>query len=100
MRLEDAVNASQIWAARGYDETGKCVCSVAVYPDKVMWLKGFGGAWAKEWVLMTDEDRTSVANLSFRPFGPKPEDQIEQEIVDALKEINAGSDDDELPLSD
>lgn len=93
MKLEDAVNASQIWAARGYDENGKCVVSIAYYGEKLMWLTGFGGNWAKGWEVMSDEDKESIKNLDFRPFGAKPEDQIEEEIKEAITEIIKDEDD-------
>jgi len=93
MKLEEAINASQIQAARGYDDNGQCVVSVAYYGDALMWLKGFGGNWAKNWETITDEDRDDLKLLSFAPSGPKPESQLEQETLEALTAIHEDEDD-------
>ena len=87
MRLRAAINASQVAAARGYTSDGKCVCSVAFYDDQIMMLRGFGGDWDKKWSAISEEDQKKIDTLDFRPFGPKPADQIEQEIKDAITEI-------------
>lgn len=93
MTLEEAINASLIYAARGYDDKGQCVVSVAYYGDTLMWLKGFGGNWSKDWEPVKDEDREKLAALDFRPSGPRPDDQIEDEIKDAISEILDDNDD-------
>lgn len=94
MELRAAINASQVAAARGYTADGKCVCSVAFYDDQMMMLRGFGGNWDKKWSPISGEDQEQIGKLDFRPFGPKPADQIEQEIKDAITEIV--KDDDEF----
>lgn len=93
MNLEDAVNASQNWSARGFDDLGNCVASVAYYGDRLVWLKGFGGNWTKSWAPLEEADRLLVRDLNFVPFGPKPEDQIEQEVLDAITAIHEDKDD-------
>jgi len=101
MNYRDAINASQIWAARGYDEKNVCVVSICHYGDKLMWLTGFGGNWVKEWKPLEEgvekeelEERyAKLKNLRFAPTGPKPEDQIQAELMDSLSN-------DEEPLDD
>lgn len=87
MTLEDAINTSQVHAARGYNEEDECVVSVAYYGGELLWLTGFGGNWAKKWEKVPEEERSNLDRLNFRPTGPKPEDQIEKEVIDALTEI-------------
>jgi hypothetical protein len=96
MTLEDAINASQIHAARGYTEDDQCVVSLAYYGDKLLWLTGFGGNWAKGWKPVDEapqEEQDKLKGLDFRPTGPKPEDQIEREVIDALTEMHEDEDD-------
>jgi len=87
MNLKEAINASQIWAARGYTDEGKCVVSVAYYGDELRWLTGWDGNWAKHWEAVDDEGMKKLEALTFKPSGPKPEEQIEQEVVEAITEI-------------
>ena len=93
MTLKEAINASQIWAARGYTENGECVVSVAYYGDRLTWLKGFGGNWAKNWEPIPDDEKGLLDGLEFSPTGPKPATQLEQETIDALTEIHESEDD-------
>lgn len=92
MTLEGAINASQIHAARGYTEEGECVVSLAYYGDKLLWLTGFEGNWAKGWKPVPDDERHRLEGLKFKPTGPKPEDQIEREVIDAITEIHEDED--------
>lgn len=87
MTLEDAINTSQVHAARGYNENDECVVSVAYYGGELLWLTGFDGNWAKDWKEIPVEDKHMLDGLNFRPTGPKPEEQIEKEVIDALTEI-------------
>lgn len=93
MELKEAINSSQIWAVRGYDKDGKCVVSIAYYGDQLMWLPGFGGNW-KKWEPIPEDEKHKLDGLNFLPSGPRPSDQIEQEIKDAISEII--KDDDEF----
>lgn len=93
MTLEEAINVSQIHAARGYTEKGECIVSVAFYGQKLVWLTGFGGEWAKKWKPVDEEERKKIEGLNFKPTGPKPEEQIEQEVIDAITEIVEDEDD-------
>ena len=93
MTLEEAINASQINAARGYDANDECVVSVAYYGDKLIWLTGFGGDWAKKWEGVKPEERKRLIGLTFKPTGPKPEEQIEREVIAAITEIIEDEDD-------
>ena len=88
MNYKDAINASQIWAARGYDTaTNVCVVSVCHYDDKLMWLTGWGGDWKKEWKVIPDEEMSKLGSLDFYPTGPKTDDEINDEMLTALSEI-------------
>lgn len=90
MDFKEAINASQIWAARGYDPTTNvCVVSVAHYGDQLIWLTGWKGDWKKKWVPIPEgEEGLDMLNgLDFYPTGAKPEDQINDEVLAALSEI-------------
>lgn len=92
MDYQEALNQSQIWAARGYDpETNESVVSVAFYGgvdgEQLMWLEGWGGDWKKEWEPVPEDKLHMLEGLDFYPVGPKPADQINDEIVSALSEI-------------
>lgn len=93
MDMQEAVSASQVGSARGYSQKGECVCAVAFYDDQLLMLRGFGGDWEKKWSPITEEDAPLIKNIDFLPFGPKPVDQIEQEIKDAITEIIEDEDD-------
>ncbi len=92
MNLREAINISQIRAARGYNDKDDCVVSVALYGEELKWLKGFGGNWSKNWETLSDEDRDRLIGLNFKPSGPKPAEQIEEEVSDALKQIRESED--------
>lgn len=94
MDLQEAINASQVGSARGYTQGGECVCAVAHYDDQLLMLRGYGGDWEKKWGPITEADEEHFKTLDFLPFGPKPVDQIEQEIQDAITSIV--QDDDEF----
>jgi hypothetical protein len=88
MNYKDAINASQIWAARGYDPaTNVCVVSVSHYGDKLMWRTGWKGDWKKEWEPIPKDKTSMLDGLDFYPTGPKPDDQINDEMLAALSEI-------------
>jgi len=88
LNYKDAVNASQIWAARGYDpETSTCVVSVVYYGDKLMWLTGWGGDWKKKWEEIPEKDLHMLEGLDFRPTGPRPDDEINDDLLAALSDI-------------
>jgi len=88
MNYKEAINASQIWAARGYDPaTNVCVVSVVHYGDQLMWLTGWEGDWKKEWKPIPEEELPKLDALDFYPTGPKSEDQISAEVLSALSEI-------------
>ena len=87
MTPEEAINTSQIHAARGYTENDDCVVSLAFYGDKLLWLTGFDGNWSKDWKAVPDNEREKLEGLTFKPTGPKPEDQIEREVINAITEI-------------
>jgi len=93
MNYSDAINASQIWAARGYDEKNICVVSVCHYGGKLMWLTGFGGNWTKTWEEMPEEANAQLEGLRFAPTGRKPDDQINAELLELLG-------DDQTPLDE
>lgn len=84
MNYKEAINASQIWAARGYDHTNTCVVSVCYYGNKLMWLEGWGGNWTKQWKPVPDDKLDKLAPLNFFPTGKKPDDQIAAELLSAL----------------
>ena len=92
MNYKEAINASQIWAARGYDEKNVCVVSVCFYGEKTLWLTGFGGNWTKKWAPLDEADTpeeleeryAKLRDLRFAPTGPKPDDQIAAELLDVL----------------
>lgn len=94
MTLEQALESSSITAARGYDQSGQCVVSLAKYGGHLMWLKGFGGNWAKSWEIINPEEQSLLDDLSFSPFGPKDQDEIDDEIATALHEIHDDTSDD------
>lgn len=87
MNYKEAINASQVWAARGYNKQGECEVSVALYGDQLVWLTGWGGNWVKEWKPLPDDQIDKLADYSFVPTGPKPEEQITGEMLAALSEI-------------
>ena len=93
MELKEAINASPIWAARGYNHEGQCECSVAFYGEKLTWLSGLGGFWAKKWEPLTEESEVLIGHLDFLPFGPKQEDEIEDDILKIITEIHSDEDD-------
>lgn len=84
MNYKEAINASQIWAARGYDQTKTCVVSVCFYGGKLMWLEGWKGNWSKKWEEVPEEKLPKLDDLNFFPTGPKPDEQIAAELLDAL----------------
>lgn len=92
MTLDEAINASQISAARGFDSNKVCVASVAFYGDKLVWLSGFGGDWSKNWKEVGPSDRARLETLDFKPTGPKPEEQIEREVIAAITAIHEDED--------
>ena len=96
MKLQDALDASLISAARGYDKDSKCVVSVAIYGDGLMWLTGWGGNWTKVWKAIDEEGMRKLQELDFKPSGPKPENMIEAEIRDALADINTREEEDDF----
>ena len=96
MKMRDAIAASQISAARGYDKDNKCVVSVAHYGGGLMWLTGWGGNWAKTWAKPKEEDLPKLEVLTFKPSGPKPEALLEDEITAALTEINEADHEDNI----
>ena len=98
MTLKDALNASRIQAASGYRD-GERICTVAFYPDKLLWLKGFEQNWEKEWKEVTDADMLVLEQLSFRPQGPKPDEMISQEIRDIFR-ASIEDDDDFMPMGE
>jgi len=88
MNYKDAINASQIWAARGYDPaTNVCVVSVCLYGDELMWLTGWGGDWKKEWKKIPEAEIPKLSAFDFYPTGSKSDDQINDEMLSALSEI-------------
>ena len=100
MELKEAINASQNWSARGFDDTDTCVVSLAYYGDQLLWLKGFGGNWSKDWAPVEDEDYKLLDPLNFIPSGPKPEEQIEQEVLDAITSMHQDDFDDFEPMGE
>lgn len=97
MNLKEAVNASTIWAARGYNDEGACVVSISYYGDRLLWRNGISGSWTKTWVPIADGDYEILDSLEYLPSGPKPEEQIEEEILAALSEMH---DDDFEPMGE
>jgi hypothetical protein len=87
MNYKEAINASQIWAARGFDSKGEAVVSVAHYGDELRWLQGWKGDWKKTWEPIPEDKMHMLEDLEFRPYGAKPADQIEAEVLAALSEI-------------
>ena len=90
MTYKEAINASQIWAARGFNEKGEAVVSVAYYGDELRWLEGWGGNWAKSWKPVPEEDLHKLDKLVFHPYGAKPDDQIHEEMLASLGVIYDG----------
>lgn len=86
MNYKEAINASQIWAARGYDESKTCVVAVCFYGDKLMWLEGWKGNWVKTWEPVPEDKLSKLEDpsLDFRPFGRKPDDQLAAELLEAV----------------
>lgn len=97
MNYKEAINASQNWAARGYNQAGICEVAICHYGGKLMWLPGFGGNWAKDWEPFEEgvepeklkERLDSLAALNFYPTGPKPEEQVQWELLEALSDEKA-----------
>lgn len=88
MDYKEAINASQTWAARGYDrKTGEVVVAVAFYGEELRWLEGWGGNWQKAWKPVPEDELHKLDDLEFRPYGTKDDDQISREMLDALSEI-------------
>lgn len=88
MNYKDAINASQIWAARGYDpDTNVCVVAVSHYDDRLMWLTGWKGDWKKAWAPVPEKELPLLDRLDFYPTGSKSDDQINDEMLSALSEI-------------
>lgn len=85
MKLEDAINASQIHSARGYKH-GQCVVSVAFYGGCLRWLTGWEGNWAKNWKEIPDEERHKLDGLDFRPGGPPPEEDVEDSLYETFRQ--------------
>ena len=96
MNIHEAIKASQIHAARGYD-ADKPVVSVAHYGGKLV-MNGWKGDW-KKWVPIPEDVLQEMEALNFRPSGPRPSDDIADEIMDALTEIFA-DDDDFIPIGE
>lgn len=90
MTLEEALAASRVQAARGYDADNKCVVSVANYGGELLWLTGWGGSWAPEWVTIPEDGLGKLKPLDFKPTNPPPP------VTDAetLKEIYPPDDED------
>lgn len=84
MNYKEAINASQIWGARGYNEMGVCVVAICLYDDVVMWLPGFDGNWAKDWEELPEDGESKLVGLKFAPTGRKPDDQIAAELLSIL----------------
>jgi len=87
VNYKEAINASQNWAARGYNEQGECEVAVAHYGDNLLWLTGWEGDWQKKWKEIPEDEIHKLEGFDFVPTGPKPEDQISREVLDALTEI-------------
>ena len=83
MTLKEAINASEIWSARGYNSKGECVCSVAFYGGRLVMLAGFDGNWASKWESVDDDDER-LEGLVYRPTGPKPDHELDDEIMNML----------------
>lgn len=84
MNYKEAINASQVWAARGYDQTKVCVVSVCFYGEKLMWLEGWKGNWSKKWEVIPEDKLSKLDDLNFFPTGRKPDEQIAAELLDAI----------------
>lgn len=69
------------------------MASVAYYGERLVWRSGFDGNWAKSWQPVSDDDRKLLSELDFQPSGPKPEEQIEEEVLRAITEIHEDTDD-------
>jgi hypothetical protein len=96
MNYKDAINASQILAARGVDADGTVVCSVAYYGEELVWLPGFGGKWAAKWAPVDEEGMKQIEALTFRPFEIRPENQMPVDIASAIAEAFE-DEDEEMP---
>lgn len=84
MNYKEAINASQIWAARGYNDMGKCEVSVCHYGGKLMWLEGWGGNWVKKWKEIPEDKIPMLLPLRFTPTGPRPDDVVAEELLGAF----------------
>ena len=88
MNYKDAINVSQIWAARGYTNLGECVVSVSFYDNQLMWRTGWGGDWAMTWKPVPEDELFKLDELTFRPTGQKPKDQLSEEILANFDDAN------------
>ena len=87
MKLNDAINASQIMACRGFDELGKCLVSVAYYGGRYVWMTGWGGNWTNEWKPVPPDEMKKLDPLDFQPTGPRPAEPIDDEMQAIYAEI-------------
>lgn len=97
MNIDEAIEASQIRAARGYNEQDEPVVSVAFYGGKLV-MNGWQNNW--KWRPI-DEETLALFNkeLIFKPYGIRSDDDIEDSILDALTDIYE-DDDDFVPIGD
>lgn len=86
MNLDEALRSSSVAAARGYDESGKCVVSVAYYGGHLVWLTGWGGAWAKKWEPIPEDKKSKLDALEFRPTGARQRDAYEAVLAEIFDE--------------
>ena len=87
MTLDEALRGSSVAAARGYNEEGKCVVSVAYYGGELVWLTGWGGAWAKKWEAIPEGSKNpKLDGLDFRPTGARQRDAYEGVLAEIFDE--------------
>ena len=77
MTLTEALSASRLLAARGFDANGVCVVSVADYGGTILWMEGWDGNWTNVWTEIAADRRSKLDALDFRPTGPPPEIDVE-----------------------
>ena len=92
LRME--ISNSETHAIRGY-RNGECVVAVCFYDEKIRWLTGFDGHWAKNWEPIPDsqEEYEKLIGLDWRPAYAEPHEQLEREVQEALAEIFDDDDD-------